>query len=129
MDEFDQALNIESDTYISSKEEGISDGKRLGYIDGYQLGFEKGTELGQEIGYYQSCVSVWNNLVNIYKSTQKFTPRSLQNLEKLTKLLDNYHLNFNDENIMSSLNEIRVKFKLTSTQLGLQTKEQNELSF
>ncbi|KAM9971526.1 hypothetical protein ACTFIW_011505 [Dictyostelium discoideum] len=136
MKEFDQLLSVESDAYISSKEQGIGDGKRLGYVEGYQLGFEKGIELGQEIGYYQSCVTVWNHLVSINnnnnnnnKNNLKFSVRGIQNLEKLTKLLEDYHLDFNDENIMNTLSEIRLKFKLTSVQLGLQTKENDELSF
>ncbi|KAK5574952.1 hypothetical protein RB653_010207 [Dictyostelium firmibasis] len=131
MKEFDQLLSVESDAYLSSKEQGIDDGKRLGYVEGYQLGFEKGIELGQEIGYYQSCVTVWNHLISIYNNTNnlKFSVRGIQNLEKLTKLLQDYHLDFNDENIMSTLSEIRLKFKLTSAQLGLQTKENDELSF
>ncbi|EGC40516.1 hypothetical protein DICPUDRAFT_146682 [Dictyostelium purpureum] len=129
MKEFDQLLNIENDTYESSKEKGINDGKRLGYVEGYQLGFDKGTELGQEIGYYQSCVTVWNHLVSNFNGTHKFSTRGIQNLEKLTKLLQDYHLDFNDENIMSTLSDIRMKFKLTSAQLGLQTKENDELSF
>ncbi|KAN0018709.1 hypothetical protein ACTFIV_007436 [Dictyostelium citrinum] len=131
MKEFDQLLSVESDAYISSKEQGIDDGKRLGYVEGYQLGFEKGIELGQEIGYYQSCVTVWNHLVSINnnKNNLKFSVRGIQNLEKLTKLLEDYHLDFNDENIMGTLSEIRLKFKLTSVQLGLQTKENDELSF
>ncbi|KAN0033366.1 hypothetical protein ACTA71_002791 [Dictyostelium dimigraforme] len=131
MKEFDQLLSVESDAYVSSKEQGIDDGKRLGYVEGYQLGFEKGIELGQEIGYYQSCVTVWNHLVSINsnKNNLKFSVRGIQNLEKLTKLLEDYHLDFNDENIMNTLSEIRLKFKLTSVQLGLQTKENDELSF
>ncbi|KAM9996603.1 hypothetical protein ACTFIZ_001553 [Dictyostelium cf. discoideum] len=129
MKEFDQLLSVESDAYISSKEQGIDDGKRLGYVEGYQLGFEKGIELGQEIGYYQSCVTVWNHLVSINNNNLKFSVRGIQNLEKLTKLLEDYHLDFNDENIMNTLSEIRLKFKLTSVQLGLQTKENDELSF
>eukprot|EP01132_Coremiostelium_polycephalum_P002246 gene2246-2769_t len=128
-DVFEDTVFLESNTYNSSRKQGENDGARLGYVEGYQFGFNKGVELGQEIGYYQSCVTVWNHLVTLHKDNSKFSNRGLQNLEKLTNLLKDYNLNFHDENVMSTLSDIRMKFKLTSAQLGLQTKEQNELSF
>ncbi|KYQ90237.1 DUF1715 family protein [Tieghemostelium lacteum] len=128
-DDFDDLLLLENQTYENSKREGIIDGQKLGYIEGYQLGLEKGAEFGQEIGYYKSSVLVWNHLVNLYKENHKFSIRGLQNLEKLTKLLDDYKLDFKEENPMETLSEIRNKFKLTETQLGLQTRDTNELSF
>ncbi|GAM26968.1 hypothetical protein SAMD00019534_101430, partial [Acytostelium subglobosum LB1] len=116
-DEFDQIINVEQDTYEDAKSQGVVDGQKLGYVEGYQLGFQQGTELGQEVGYYHSCVTMWNNL------------RGLASLEKLTKMIEQYQLDFNDDDVMNTLAQIRLKFKLTSAQLGLQTREQQEMSF
>ncbi|EGG17035.1 DUF1715 family protein [Cavenderia fasciculata] len=129
MDEFDNTINLEEITYQEAKQDGVKDGLKLGYVEGYQLGHEKGTELGQEIGYYHSCVQVWNHLVEQFKDSHKFSTRGLTNLEKLTKLLNEFHLDLTNDEIMNSLSDIRIKFKLTSSQLSLQTKEHTEMSF
>jgi len=81
------------------------------------VGFLKGLQLGQELGFIRSCLRVWK----AQHSAQllEVNERTLKGMARLDELVDRFVFDAKRETIAEELDNIRSKFKLVVSQLGL----------
>ncbi|GAB9464270.1 hypothetical protein Gpo141_00001705 [Globisporangium polare] len=119
-DAFDEISNWEEQLLIEGEELGMEKGRELGVEEGRELGIMKGAEIGSEVGFYQGCFYVWNQMLQNEAQRQKINDRASKSIISFGALLDAFELkNIVDDDMLNKLQHIRAKFKVITALLGL----------
>jgi len=91
--------------------------------------FKKGDEIGTEVGYYIGCLNMWSFLMR--NSPAMFSSRALKAIEQLRVLTTKYSSNIDPKNeeLLEVLENIRAKFKMVCSLLGVNFKSNDSMTF
>lgn len=140
MDEFDRLADLEAEIYRQGALSGSLLGRQEGFAEGEALGHSKGFALASEIGFYLGALDSVQLLCEAIESrstaesvdstgskTSNTEPSVRVLSDKLRKTIESLRtlaLNLDEEDVLKpdvtdELHNIRSKFKLITTQLGL----------
>uniref|UniRef100_K3X9Y7 Essential protein Yae1 N-terminal domain-containing protein n=1 Tax=Globisporangium ultimum (strain ATCC 200006 / CBS 805.95 / DAOM BR144) TaxID=431595 RepID=K3X9Y7_GLOUD len=121
-DAFDEISNWEEQLLIEGEELGMERGRELGIEEGRELGMMKGAEIGSEVGFYQGCFVVWNQMLQNEDMRQKINERASKSIVSFGALLEAFELkNIVNDDLLHKLQHIRAKFKVITALLGLRS--------
>lgn len=140
MDEFDRLADLEAEIYRQGALTGSLLGRQEGFAEGESLGHSKGFALASEIGFYLGSL---DSVLHLCTALEQGSPASTSSntdseslpaeppkqilSDKIRKTMDslrNLALKLNEDGVLKAdvtdeLHNIRSKFKLICTQLGL----------
>ncbi|KAG7392198.1 hypothetical protein PHYBOEH_006452 [Phytophthora boehmeriae] len=119
-DAFDAISGWEETLVAEGEALGMERGRELGIQEGRELGVMKGAEIGSELGFYQGCFFVWNQMLQREELKNKLPGRAAKSVASFGGLLEAFELkNVVDEDMMQELLRIRAKFKVITALAGL----------
>jgi hypothetical protein len=121
---FDSIVDFEQTEYKRGYDEGFLKGKAEGFQMGREIGYKKGIEIVSEIEMYRGFCK---ELEEIHAEENKLSAKQLRTIHYILDAIGKIKLPY-DELIVEKLEDIRAKYKILQSLLGIKHSEQSEAS-
>lgn len=122
---FDSIVDFEQTEYKRGYDDGFIKGKSEGFETGREIGYKKGIEIISEIEMYRGFCK---QLEEIHAEKNILSAKQLRTIHYILDSIGKIKLP-NDELIVEKLEDIRAKYKILQSLLGIkQSSEQSEAS-